>query len=338
MSETEGQEKELEQSDLDEAILYLARTGLSASSTLNFGSNLETILSVLIERGANVNKKDENGEIPLIVALTTGKSQTAIDLFLKFGANPKALDRHGNNVLMIHAGRSIDDKEIKTWLSLGLDINAQDKSGKTALLLAAARRNYRLVKDLLGNGADVNIADNEGVTPLMCLLGSNVSPEPNIFPTLLLFLDKGVDLNAQCKYKKQTALMKLLYVFDRKPAFGLKTLDLLLQKNPDLELKDYEGKSALLYVLKMNNSDERKIKIIDVLLNKGAKIDDKNAKGEGLLTVAILSACGDGEEVAAKKLVSLLLEKGAKDKDKQAWNWAMTYGFMEIVNLLEKKE
>ena len=51
-------------------------------------------------------------------------------------------------------------------LKLGHDINFRDDEGRTALYVAVDETYYGLAIDLLENGADPNIPDNEGDFPL----------------------------------------------------------------------------------------------------------------------------------------------------------------------------
>ena len=53
----------------------------------------------------------------------------------------------------------------------GIDINAKKPDGATALLVAAANGNYDVVKALIKQGADVDITDNHGQTPMMVANG-----------------------------------------------------------------------------------------------------------------------------------------------------------------------
>ena len=48
-----------------------------------------------------------------------------------------------------------------------IDINAKKPDGITALFVAAANGNYDVVKALIKQGADVDITDNHGQTPMM---------------------------------------------------------------------------------------------------------------------------------------------------------------------------
>lgn len=108
---------------------------------------------------------------------STRKGSTKI--FLEHGADPDALDSNGDTPIIAIARKMIREswveskldenlEDVMELLAYGANINATDKLGKTALLLFAnadpASKRYThyiaVMKLLLENGADRNIADN----------------------------------------------------------------------------------------------------------------------------------------------------------------------------------
>jgi ankyrin repeat protein len=82
----------------------------------------------------------------------------------------------------------------------GIDINAQKPDGITALHVAVKHGKDDVVKALINKGADVNIADNTGWTPLM------FTAEKGPLTTMQALLSApGIDINAQ-KSNGATAL------------------------------------------------------------------------------------------------------------------------------------
>ena len=51
-------------------------------------------------------------------------------------------------------------------LDIGVDINLTGSDNETALFMAAGTKNDAMVAFLLEKGADVNLPDNQGTTPL----------------------------------------------------------------------------------------------------------------------------------------------------------------------------
>lgn len=75
-----------------------------------------------------------------------------------------------NPPAIIIAARHQNEVVIGILLYNGADINIKDYYGNTPLLIAASYGKYRIVEFLLQNGADPNIQDNDGMTPLMYTL------------------------------------------------------------------------------------------------------------------------------------------------------------------------
>jgi len=57
-------------------------------------------------------------------------------------------------------------KTIELLIEAGANVNVQDDFGGTPLYLAIVRENLELVKILVENGADVNLKDSKGRSPL----------------------------------------------------------------------------------------------------------------------------------------------------------------------------
>jgi hypothetical protein len=85
----------------------------------------------LIDRGANVNARDDYGYTPLMWAAQEGYIQT-----------------------------------LEALLKRGADVNARDKAGRTALLIATVKGHQIIVKSLVAHHADPLIKANNGVSAL----------------------------------------------------------------------------------------------------------------------------------------------------------------------------
>ena len=119
------------------------------------------------------------------------------------GADPKAVMPDGTTALMLAAGngesRARDERRNETrrqicvcdWgvmedervvleavtvaLSLGSDVDTVNKAGETALHSAASMRYDTVVQLLAGKGADPNVRNKRGQTPLAAVTGSGGS-------------------------------------------------------------------------------------------------------------------------------------------------------------------
>src|SRR6185436_10223171 len=108
-----------------------------------------------------------------------------IKLLLDKGANAKAATRNGVSAIMMAAnvatkeedmtGRSKTQKEIvdsiKLLMAAGGDVKGSDTQGRGALHGAAMWGLTDVVKFLKEQGADINVKDKRGLTPLSYVLG-----------------------------------------------------------------------------------------------------------------------------------------------------------------------
>ena len=89
-----------------------------------------------------------------------------VKLLIEKGADIDAKDNDGVTALM-YVSRAGDLEIAKYLLENGADINAKDsKWGYTALIYAAEYVNLEIVQFLIESGADVNIKNNDGKTAL----------------------------------------------------------------------------------------------------------------------------------------------------------------------------
>jgi ankyrin repeat protein len=124
------------------------------------------------------------GTTPLLRAAKAGDI-AAMKVLLAKGADPTLTTKAGVNALMLAAGLGTAEQDttgryktqaqaieaISILLDAGLDIDATDTRGKTALHGAALQGYDDVVRALARFGATLDIADNEGFTPLDTALG-----------------------------------------------------------------------------------------------------------------------------------------------------------------------
>lgn len=127
-----------------------------------------TIIPDLLLAGADVNLKDNQGVTALMMAVGAGQSIVA-HLLISEGADLNAADNQGNNALHYLAKRNswvVEDDTAKLLLAADIDINKTNNLGRTPLHLAILSKKRNLIQSLIDAGADLNIPDNTGVTPL----------------------------------------------------------------------------------------------------------------------------------------------------------------------------
>jgi ankyrin repeat protein len=100
---------------------------------------LDSAVIELIDKGADVNAKDQMGRTPLMEAAFAG---------------------HG--------------KTVEVLLERGADLDAQDNDGWTALMEATSKGHSEIVETLLDRGADTNIKSNNGWSALKAAPKANI--------------------------------------------------------------------------------------------------------------------------------------------------------------------
>lgn len=155
----------LDQGANREARDKLGRTPLLLATR---GNQIESA-RVLIEAGADVNAKDNIDDSPYLYAGASGFNQI-LRLTLDHGADLKSTNRYGGTALIPAAEKGFVDN-VRTLIDAGVDVNHLNRLHWTALMEAivlsdGGPRHVEIVEMLIKAGADVNIADNDGVTPL----------------------------------------------------------------------------------------------------------------------------------------------------------------------------
>ncbi|GGG66711.1 ankyrin repeat domain-containing protein [Paenibacillus radicis (ex Gao et al. 2016)] len=133
------------------------------------GNKPETVRA-LIEAGADINLQDNRLDNPFLYAGAEGLAEI-LAILIEAGADTTITNRFGGTALIPAADRG-HVEIVRTLLAdSGVAINHVNNLGWTALLEAVilgdgGQRHTEIVQLLLDNGANVNLADNDGTTPL----------------------------------------------------------------------------------------------------------------------------------------------------------------------------
>ena len=124
----------------------------------------------LIEAGADVNAKDDQEDSAFLYAGAEGPAEI-LKLTLAAGADLASLNRFGGTAL-IPAAHHGHVENVRILLDTKIDKDHVNKLGWTALLEAVLLGDggpvhTEIVRLLVGAGANANIADRGGVTPLV---------------------------------------------------------------------------------------------------------------------------------------------------------------------------
>ena len=132
-------------------------------------ANQVAAAKALMKAGANVNAKDRINDSPYLYAGARGHLEI-LKLTLTHGANLKDTNRYGGTALIPAAERG-HVETVRTLIEAGVDVDHVNRLGWTALLEAiilgrGGEPHQQIVELLIKGGANVNLADGEGVSPL----------------------------------------------------------------------------------------------------------------------------------------------------------------------------
>lgn len=256
---------------------------LQGNSALHCASwrGQKRIVCDIIQRGGDVNAKNNKGETPLLRASDANQQETdaILQALLAAGADPNITDEKGNSALIRNCCR--DNKNTcaraEMLLKAGAQVDASNKSGRTALMCAMEQGNQELVDLLLAKGANPHAVDEEGYTALMNVCGYWYSDSSGSLDCVDMLIKAGVDVNAPAKNGK-TALL-----FAAANDLPQQYITRLLQAGADINHKDEEGMSAILILAKEGRVS---LPYLEDLCRQGASMDDKNKAGQGILELA----------------------------------------------------
>ena len=210
-------------------------------------------LKFLISKGADVNRRDKLGALPLGAAASIRRTDL-MEILVDAGAKVNAEDSDGMTALQ-HAINVNHVPSIKFLATHGADIELGTAKGYTALEIALTSGKFFAAKALIESGAKLDVASGpEKLTPLM-VIATQLQPQQRLNqlargPTPLelaeLMIKKGVNVNA-ASAAGITALM-VAAGQNNAPMIGL-----LLRAKADAKLKSAQGKTALDIAREANN-------------------------------------------------------------------------------------
>jgi ankyrin repeat protein len=150
----------------------------------------------LLDQGAKIDAKDDEGHTPLMLAATVDREhqqpdqpQLVLLLLLQRHADPALADQSGQTALHF-AAMTGNRRASKLLLDFHAAVDPKDSIGLTPLMYCVVSKSLDLARDLLDHGADANAADVHGFTALMAASGGG------ILEMVKLLLEKGARVNA----------------------------------------------------------------------------------------------------------------------------------------------
>nr|WP_286672515.1 ankyrin repeat domain-containing protein [Cohnella hashimotonis] len=163
-----------------ESVLKLLREGADINATDRDGrtavlaatyNNRAEVVKALIEKGADINIRDRRLNNVLLYAGAEGFLDI-VNLAIDAGADTKLTNRFGG-IAVIPASERGHVEVVEALLSRSdTDVNHINNLQWTALLEAVilgngGEKHQKIVRLLVSHGADLNITDRDGLTPLM---------------------------------------------------------------------------------------------------------------------------------------------------------------------------
>ncbi len=311
---------------------HIADSGFSSKSRgrsplhLAAAAGKLSIVDFLLDSDANIFAVDIGGISALHLAIQYGHSSVADKLIKKMGKRAHIRDKNATTPLHV-AARHGQDAITSRLLFLGGGhtgsenaegesfIDAKNNFGLTPLHYAAAWGHGGVIKLLLSDGANVNVANKQGLTPLF--LASRDGREEVV---ALLSAQQGVNLE-RGDDEAHTPLCVAV-------ANGhLRIFARLLSRGADPHAKDKNGMIPLHIASKRGNFEA----VTSLLQTKGGNINERDNNGNTPLHYAA--------EVGHMGLVESLLQSGAdvsarNIKNETAGDLARASGHNQILQIL----
>ena len=128
------------------------------------------VVKLLLEIGAELETKDDNGQTPLSYAAGNGH-EVVVKLLLEKGAELDTKSKYGQTPLSWAAGNG-HEAVVKLLLEKGTELETKDGYGQTPLSYASGNGHEAVVKLLLEKGAELETKDGYGQTPLSYASGN----------------------------------------------------------------------------------------------------------------------------------------------------------------------
>jgi ankyrin repeat protein len=207
-------------------------------------------------------------EKPILLAAATGKVED-LQQELKAGKHVDTRDSEFRRTCLHWAVLGKHDGVVQLLLTHGADRNAVEPSqGRTPLLDAVAAANVTIMKRLIDAGADVDMRDMRGDTPLI------LATRQDDAETCRILLEADADPNSRDWCRGQTALS----LASEKGHEDM--VCLLLSHDATISLADDKGTTPLIHALQNDHAE-----IARMLAAKEARDDSGNA--ESILSTAV---------------------------------------------------
>ncbi|UCD18829.1 MAG: ankyrin repeat domain-containing protein, partial [candidate division WOR-3 bacterium] len=288
-----------------------------------FFAGTPEIAALIVEKGADVNARSNDGVTPLHNA--AGRSRVELARFLlEHGADPNATNDEGITPLFWLRGDSAL-AITRLLLEHGARADVRDNENSTPLHTIAATGSVEAAELLLSKGADINAMSDFGWTPLSMAALCNAEITGYL-------LSRGADANPhECEKKEGCASAGFQTPLHHAVRHdSMSTVRVLVENGALINVTDANGMTPLHMAVNNGNGE-----IADFLIEKGAQLNIKESKyGFSELHIAAIKGGGN--------LVDRLITEGAKadTEDNEGMtplDHARYHGFRSVAKSLEAR-
>ena len=241
------------------------------------------IVKLLLECGANVDKRTPNGWTALMKASERGDSNLeVIELLLRYGAQADLQNNEGDSALIVATQNRQTELVIKLVRYHRANVDLKNNKGWTALMKASQVGHVEVVELLLNTGAEVDQQSSDGYSALML---ASQNGHTRLVKLLLKFRAK-VDIKANnsttalvlASQQKHTETVELLLEYGAKDNLDItlayvaankevhrNTIKLLLEHGAKADYRQWWIPSAL-----EGASENGRMDIVKLLLDHGS--------------------------------------------------------------------
>jgi ankyrin repeat protein/L-ascorbate metabolism protein UlaG (beta-lactamase superfamily) len=224
------------------------------------------VIELLVQKGANLDYRNEQGETALHQAASRGH-MAAAQVLINTGMDIDVRDTWGTTPLTAACWVSL---EMVQWLlDHGADVNAHTDSSLSPLSIAVFSGNPEIVNLLINSGADINWCSSNSDRPLMAAI------EQGNTAIARILMDAGAEVDFVDRNFNRTPLHATAIRGDSVMTH------MLLNHGAALEPKDSNGHTPLYYAIRYSNPT-----VAGLLRNKGAALlqPEQDIRPSNLLT------------------------------------------------------
>lgn len=249
------------------------------------------VTRLLLKAGAKVNMTNQEGKTALHYASGNQWCKAMIGPIPLGSRKEREMGFHGDPAV---PPAQQHDSIMVALIEGGADINIQDNAGNTPLMLAAIYNNSAGIKVLLKHGAKTGLKNKEGKTFF------NLVSDADGIITML---------NAGLKNDIPREILNMVFLnlcTKDRYNYDIEKIKTLLDNGADINCtSESYGGGALHFIVEYGYESEKFYEVINFLLDRGFDVNKKNAKyDKTVLHVAI-------DRSRSQELVKLLLDKGA---------------------------